>query len=151
MKKQKGFTLIELMIVVAIIGVLSAIAIPAYKNYVTKSEVASAMSTMKALITPFEAHLQENGVENVPSLEEIGTNTNANPLGTITEPEITSGIIKFVFKFGSKSSIDEQTVLFSKNTTADASIWECYHEIQDVKIKGCITSELPARPTPTTP
>ncbi|BBC39959.1 prepilin-type N-terminal cleavage/methylation domain-containing protein [Photobacterium damselae subsp. piscicida] len=52
MKGQKGFTLIELMIVVAIIGVLSAIAIPAYKDYVKKSQMASAMATMKSLITP---------------------------------------------------------------------------------------------------
>lgn len=53
-KKQQGFTLIELMIVVAIIGVLSAVAIPAYKDYVKKSEVASAVATMKSLITPAE-------------------------------------------------------------------------------------------------
>ncbi|WP_375145761.1 pilin, partial [Vibrio parahaemolyticus] len=51
-KKQQGFTLIELMIVVAIIGVLAAAAIPAYQNYVTRSEVTSGLATVKALITP---------------------------------------------------------------------------------------------------
>ena len=50
---QKGFTLIELMIVIAIIGILAAIAIPAYQNYVKKaaySEVISAMTSYKTAV-----------------------------------------------------------------------------------------------------
>ncbi|PST98715.1 pilin [Photobacterium iliopiscarium] len=138
MKKQQGFTLIELMIVVAIIGVLSAIAIPAYKNYVTKSEVASAMSTMKALITPFEAHLQEKGNTAAPLLADIGTNENANPLGVLSTPatiaEATGPELKFVF--GESSSIDESIVTFTKGVTA-GDVWTCKHNVKDVEIKGC--------------
>ena len=53
MNNQKGFTLIELMIVIAIIGILAAIAIPAYQNYVKKaaySEVISAMTSYKTAV-----------------------------------------------------------------------------------------------------
>ena len=51
---QKGFTLIELMIVVAIIGILAAIAIPQYQNYVSKSQVSRVMSETGSLRTPAE-------------------------------------------------------------------------------------------------
>ncbi|MBO9497728.1 pilin, partial [Thalassotalea sp. G20_0] len=49
MKKQQGFTLIELMIVVAIIGILAAVAIPQYQNYVARSQMSSALSTVTAV------------------------------------------------------------------------------------------------------
>lgn len=83
-KKQKGFTLIELMIVVAIIGVLSAVAIPAYKDYVKKSEVASAVATMKSLITPAELYYQENGdITTSTNLGDLGISSGSTSLGTL--------------------------------------------------------------------
>jgi type IV pilus assembly protein PilA len=54
MKAQKGFTLIELMIVVAIIGILAAIAIPQYQNYVARSQVSRVMEETASLKTAIE-------------------------------------------------------------------------------------------------
>lgn len=56
---QKGFTLIELMIVVAIIGILAAIAIPQYQNYIAKSQVSRVMSEAGAIKTAVETCLND--------------------------------------------------------------------------------------------
>ena len=63
-RAQKGFTLIELMIVVAIIGILAAIALPAYQNYVNRANVANAVAS----VAGFKITVAENFNEAVADL-----------------------------------------------------------------------------------
>ncbi len=60
MKKTGGFTLIELMIVVAIVAILAAIALPAYNNYVARSKLAEAYSELSGLSLSMQQYYQDN-------------------------------------------------------------------------------------------
>jgi prepilin-type N-terminal cleavage/methylation domain-containing protein len=64
MKKQTGFTLIELMIVVAIVAILAAIALPAYQNYTKKSKMTQLVAAAGGLKTAVEVCSQSYGVTN---------------------------------------------------------------------------------------
>ena len=62
MKKQQGFTLIELMIVVAIVAILAAIALPAYQDYIIRSQVAEAATLLDGTKTTTTEFFQNKGI-----------------------------------------------------------------------------------------
>lgn len=76
MNAQKGFTLIELMIVVAIIGILAAIAIPAYQNYIAKSQVSTGLAEIAGTKTAYE--LKVNDGVAIATLSDIGLNSTSS-------------------------------------------------------------------------
>ncbi len=117
-QKPKGFTLIELMIVVAIIGVISAIAVPAYQSHIAKTEVSAAVMTVKALLVNIEQEILNNG--NFPTaLDKIGANKNMNAMGEIS---LGSSSIIFTWKGTNNSITENQTVIYSRSETNG---WSC--------------------------
>ncbi|HIF9243654.1 TPA: pilin [Photobacterium damselae] len=132
MKGQKGFTLIELMIVVAVIGVLSAIAIPAYQDYVKKGAIGSALATATALKTPVEQHIADNGT--FPVTGNISAPSFA--LGTITlaataSTSDASGTIKVKLTTTSANNADV-------TWTRANGLWKCaINNAGGISLKGC--------------
>ncbi|KIZ51161.1 fimbrial protein [Pseudomonas oryzihabitans] len=80
MNAQKGFTLIELMIVVAIIGILAAIAIPQYQNYTARAQAAEATNLLAGLKTPLVDIAGSSGLATACSAADaVAANSTANP------------------------------------------------------------------------
>ena len=126
---QKGFTLIELMIVVAIIGILAALAIPAYNDYTTRAQVAEPIGLMGGLKDPLSEYAGNVGAwptaiiapGGTPTATQI-TGTTAGKYSTITGPTgaYPAGTLTGTMNSGQASGT---TVTF---VTADGGAsWSC--------------------------
>ena len=87
---QKGFTLIELMIVVAIIGILAAIAIPQYQNFIARSQVTEAVNLLGGAKTAIEEKVSQDSSypDTVQALIDLGIKTSSKYVQALT----TNGI-----------------------------------------------------------
>jgi len=129
--KQKGFTLIELMIVVAIIGVLAAIAIPQYQNYVGRSQVSRVMGETGALRTIIEVCYSEGRTDveyvSAPTGDSkcaVGAvNSNLMDGGKPTVAMDTSGAATITAKFkGAYADINGTELVWTRDTSGS---WKC--------------------------
>ncbi len=102
---QKGFTLIELMIVMSLIGTLAAIAIPQYMNYIGRGEAGSALRTVSSLQINTEQLYSDGKVSSeINDVELIGMNENANSLGEISTLVMVNGNATVRFTFTASST-----------------------------------------------
>ncbi|WP_138437263.1 pilin [Marinobacter shengliensis] len=129
---QKGFTLIELMIVVAIIGILAAVAIPQYQNYIAKSQVSRVMSEVASLRTAVETCMLNGDDEtscafgwtesNLLGQEEPEVGQLQEGLVVNIDLDANTASIAATFGGNSSAAINGQTLNWDR---ADTGTWSC--------------------------
>jgi len=128
--KQKGFTLIELMISVAIVGILAAFAVPAYQDYVLRSQVSEAILLMEGVKADIEEqYAQEGDLASIMADGGVGLRNNKMPLAGkyATVWTIQGGQIMAIMNgpSASKKFNYDWVVLKPTETGKGNLIWSC--------------------------
>ena len=163
---QKGFTLIELMIVIAIIGILAAIAIPQYQNYITRSQASRVMGETSQIKTAVETCILDGRTAAVihngtPAPTAIATTcvtgaTQSNLLGASTTaatgfPTVTindNGTATINATFGTNAATVLKTKTLGWSRTAEGT-WSCSINIDEkYRPTGCSNNAAAAAPKP---
>ena len=144
MNEDSGFTLIELMIVVAIIGILVAVGMPQYQNYVARSQVAEGFSLASGLKTALAEYYSTNGTFPNNGTSEaniaIGIEAAKNIKGKYVEKVTVSddGVGAITVLFGSRSYHDERFLRLTAIATDGSVSFLCTTDIEEpYRPKGC--------------
>jgi type IV pilus assembly protein PilA len=125
MKKQQGFTLIELMIVVAIIGILAAIAIPAYQDYTIRAQVSEGLNLAGGAKAAVSEYTMDRGVfptnNSTAGISDAGDITGKY----VSQVAVASGIISVTFGGDAHAILSGAVLNLNPVTQAGSVEWTC--------------------------
>lgn len=122
MKKQSGFTLIELMIVVAIVGILAAIALPAYQDYTIRARVTEGLSIASGAKATVSENLANNVADRCLGVGAAGTQ-NIGITALTCAP--ATGDLTAVVTVGAPAPGGTVTLALTPTATPDGVNWDC--------------------------
>ncbi len=129
MQKSQGFTLIELMIVVAIIGILASIAFAAYQDYTVRAQVAGALADITPGKTTFESELVTRNISTI-DVKDIGLRSSTQRCSLI---DMTSGETGFIrCKIQGHPIVTGQTITLRRDAS---NVWSCQAPAIDSRYK----------------
>jgi len=131
-QRNKGFTLIELMIVIAIIGILMAYAIPAYRNYAVRARAGEAIAMASAAKQGVSESYSSNAIMPTSnSLAGIGLNTDISGENVASVTVGAGGLITVLFN-SNDAVLNGNSVFLTPSTVAGAIKWRCSSDLDDM-------------------
>lgn len=135
MRRERGFTIIELMIVVTIVGIISAISIPVYQNYVTRAKVAEALQLVRPVqVAVIDRYIlagqwpADNAAANLGAPAEFRGQY-------VRSIAVAAGVVTVTF---GDPALADQTVTLTPAGTDNAVTWNCTSTLPSyLKPKGC--------------
>ncbi len=126
-KAQQGFTLIELMIVIAIVGILAAIALPAYQDYTVRAKMAEPMAALAEAKTTIAEYYASNNSLPSSAASAINTNPNTDIVASIIFTSTGGPLLEAVVKQSViPGAAGTQSFVLSGTTVAGGTIrWKC--------------------------
>ena len=135
MKKEQGFTLIELMIVVAIIGILAAVALPAYQNYTNRAKVTEALSVAAAAKLAVAETFTSNGALPTTNTEAgLPASSDMNGTDVLSVQVGGSGVITVTMRNSTNAVLSDKTVTLTPTTSAGSITWACSSNIDNAAL-----------------